>query len=99
MSTQHEIEAILDTVPTYDEFFESAKDLSGESPRYLRVPNPTLVRFAKAVVSEHSNPKSQVWDLKEELGSDIAASVTMDVIMNAKMLRLTEAQVMTIMAH
>ena len=99
MSTQHEIEAILDPVPTYEEFLDSAQDLSGGSSRYLRVPNPTLVRFAKAVVSEHSNPKSQVWDLKEELGSDIAASVTMDVIMNAKMLRLTEAQVMTMMAH
>ena len=99
MSTEQEIEAILDTVPTYEEFLESAKDLSGESPRYLRVPNPTLVRFAEAVVSEHSDPKSQVWNLKEELGSDIAASVTMDVIMNAKMMRLTEAQVMTMMAH
>ena len=99
MSTEQEIEAILDTVPTYEEFLESAKDLSWESPRYLRVPNPTLVRFAEAVVSEHSDPKSQVWNLKEELGSDIAASVTMDVIMNAKMMRLTEAQVMTMMAH
>jgi hypothetical protein len=99
MSTEQEIEAILDTVPTYEEFLESAKDLSGESPRYLRVPNPTLVRFAEAVVLEHSDPKSQVWNLKEELGSDIAASVTMDVIMNAKMMRLTEAQVMTMMAH
>ena len=83
MSTEHEIEAILNTVPTYDEFFESAKDLSGESPRYLRVPNPTLVRFAKAVVSEHSDPKSQVWDLKEELGPEVTANAHYDVMMHA----------------
>ena len=92
MSTEHELEVILSKAPSYEEFVASARDLSGERPRFMKIPNHVLVRFAEAVVMEETEPKSQVWNLREELGPEVTAYAHRDVIMNARMLRLTEKQ-------
>ena len=97
LSLDPEIEAILDPVPTYEEYLDSAQDLlcGGGSyvVRYRRFPNPTLVRFAKAVVSEDSDLKSQVFELKVELGLEVTVNAHYDVMMHARMMRLTTPQV------
>jgi hypothetical protein len=93
MTTEHELEVILNKAPSYEEFVASARDLSSERPRFMKISNPVLLRFVEAVVMEETEPKSQVWNLREELGPEVVANAHYDVIMNARMMRLTEQQV------
>jgi hypothetical protein len=84
MSTEQELEVIPNK---YEEFVASARDFSSENPRFMKVSNPVLLRFAEAVVMKEIEPKSQVWNLREELGPDVTANAHYDVMMNARMMR------------
>ena len=54
MSTEHELEVILNKAPSYEEFVASARDLSSEIPRFMKISNPLLLHFAEAVVMEET---------------------------------------------
>lgn len=92
--TEFEIANILDENPTYEEFLASAEDLSGNNPRFMTTKHPNLIRLAKAIILEEVNPGSHaVWKLKEEIGTDDIGDAHYDLMMNAKMLRLSDEQV------
>jgi len=91
---EFEIANILDENPTYQEFLASAEDLSGNYPRFMTTKHPILIRLAKAIILEEVNPESHaVWKLKEEIGTDDIGDAHYDLMMNAKMLRLSDEQV------
>jgi hypothetical protein len=89
-----EIKTILEKVPSYPEFLCSAISLSNGTSKFMKAHKPNLLLFVNAVRMESQNPDSNtIWHLKEKLGVEAVAEAHYDVLMNARLCRLSNDQV------